>query len=128
MKFKKIDNIKAGLIFDGLEDDYYEYDLIIKCKNENIQSSVKPYKFEYINKLLQKISREEYFSLMKSISGSVQSQLIQDMFTGYRNFPLTYHVQEKDNSIKILIIASSGETQPGRYKIYLEGVWEIIEK
>ncbi len=127
MKIAKTNISSLGLVYDGEEDGYYEFILKLQLESKLETLTEKPFKFPYFSSLLKILDKNEYQDLISSLPAAKPSKLIEDMYLGTNGFPLTYTIHNTMIGKKFIIIVSSGEFQPGRYKIFLEGVFEIFE-
>ncbi len=127
MKIEKCNFLNLGLVYDGTEDGYYEFKLILPFGNNLEEVKEGPFQFVYINNLLKILDLDQYKLVISMLSTAIPSQLIDEMYLGTQNFPLTFAIHNSRAGKKYIIIVSSGEFQPGRYKIYLEDILEISE-
>ena len=93
----------------------------------------------YHEKIFNRFEETDFVSLEKANSFISEFEIEQIVFTlsAYKRQPfgiyktklddltLSYVLFNEDAKLMMLII-SEGETQPGRYKIFLEGLWRII--
>lgn len=105
--------IERQKLFDGLEDEFYSKKFCIEINESKIEFIVfeitpnKLYKSDFKNKL-DLIDSE--FILNKE----------ENIYKNIDNLPLYYLI--KDN---YFILFALGEYQPGRYMLFLEGVWDL---
>ena len=107
------------LLFDGHNDKFYEYKiLLIQFK----EFATQIHFCDDFGNLKNIISSEQLESLLQS-----QNRIIKGN-NGYfycNNGLGLYFKLFMHNDKKYLLLLSAGEKQPGRYQIYLEGVWEV---
>jgi hypothetical protein len=99
------------LVFDGSEDDYYSATII---------SGLDVKSFESLGKLRTKIDETTWTWLLREIE--VHEQADFNSFVSIKSgLELQFIWDMKNNQI---VVISSGEKQPGRYQIYLEGIFQ----
>lgn len=110
-------NENHKLIYDGDENGYYEKEVFDKYKITDFKSLYKMNEF---------IDDKSMNNLLDTING-YQIHPFKTYKTKKDELMLKFFMQTGRNDKKLLCIVSAGESQPGRYKIFLEGVWEILE-
>ena len=111
--------LPGQLLFDGIDSGFYEYVFhdesycVEHIKSDDIYDN-------YFRLLLPMIGEESFKQILTQ--GQFMKYSDEYSFKGSDKLPLRYFICSKSN--KILIFAL-GEFQPGRYKIYLDGVWQI---
>lgn len=115
MKLQLKNKFNHQLIFDGIEDMYYDADIVGSGKITDYKS---------IYHLENSLPITEFNKLIDE-TGS-KRVLPFKTFKTIDNFTLMYKLSEISTN-KILFIISTGESQPGRYMIFLEGIWELTE-
>ena len=107
---------EKSLIFDGTEEDFYGNHFL---KLEN--GVIIPFSTENISKL--KLMENSYYlkQILKLCKGIYDYKIIPEL-SKYKNAEdLSVYFIETPSYIAIL---SLGEFQPGRYKIYQEGIFK----
>lgn len=122
MKFTKIIAYKDELVFDNTDEQYYDF--IIHFKDE-FDSKIKLSNFKNLYKLESIFGEKGLYNLVNLIDGARENPSFKKAFSGSSGLPLYGYLSKLSNRNLVYII-STGEFQPGRYKIYLEGVWEIV--
>jgi hypothetical protein len=106
-------NYLHKLYYDGEDTDFYDLKIF------DLFSIVD---FQGMSKLLEKVGE---LSFMKIISES--NAVYLEPYKAYKssldNLPLKWATNSHDGHVYYYII-SLGETQPGRYKVFLESVWK----
>lgn len=116
MSIKNNELVKIQL-FDGEEEGFYTF------KYSFTTPAIVIYERDF--------RKNSFANLQKLMPGNDFSQLMSDgmfklpippftKFSGSDNLELAYYM-----SGNYLFIFASGESQPGRYKIYLEGIWAV---
>lgn len=107
------------LLFDGLSDGFYEY--VFHNDTYCVKTiSVDDIYDNYFHLLLPLIGEESFNQILTQ--GHFMEYSDKYSFKGSDKLSLRYFICDK--SAKILIFAL-GEFQPDRYKIYLDGVWNV---
>lgn len=109
---------KSKLLYDGTSQHFYENAIELYNK----LYSVNIIEFKYFNKIKNDFVPSDVLQILSELKDIRQSDYFPDSYIGRDQLPLKYKVDEKEN---VLIIVSHGEFQPGRYKLYLEGIWKI---
>lgn len=107
---------KSILIYTGL-DEYYKKEFSI-TNMENLR--FRMIDFQAFNILPALIRKNNFDLIIKNIPTATESVNFAGFYVGSDKLSLRFCIKEN-----ILIIISTGETQPALYKIYLEGVWEL---
>jgi hypothetical protein len=116
MKLNKI--AEKSLIFDGLDDDFYK-EYIISVNNGDTLS-FSPMNVIELADFEKKYSQNFIDFLLENIP-SIKRYAPSADLTYYKNEEnITLYVKENDSYIAII---SLGETQPSRYKIFIEAVF-----
>lgn len=123
MKINKIKQYKDSLVFDDIDDTYYHFTVPFVVVDENIGITLSEFKSLY--KLKPILGDVVFNQLINQIEGIEESKVFPDAFSGISNLPINGCIKEI-NEKKYIFIISTGEFQPGRYKIYLEGIWELL--
>lgn len=116
---KKFDN---NLVYDGEDQGFYKN--ITFTIDEDLIVNIEVLRAKYFNSLGTILSESEFENI--KISHNVKpSESFPNAYVSENNFPQRFQISENGNQ-KVLVLLSFGEFQPGRYKIFIEGVWEII--
>ncbi|RZK98047.1 MAG: hypothetical protein EOO62_27085 [Hymenobacter sp.] len=112
--------LPATKLFDGLNDDFYAFSY--QCQKP-LAVSIRPtYFYQQVFSSLTAVLSPPDFSQLVREGGfrKTNSLFAAHAYEGTDNMGLTYCRADT-----YLFIFASGEFQPGRYKIYLEGVWQL---
>lgn len=106
-----------SLIFDGLESEILD-------KSFNQAGISAPIRYnDFANNdfedLQQVINKDDFESIVKT-GGFAPDGGFLNLYKNNDGLRLYYY--KKDNTV---VVFAYGEFQPGRYKLYLEGVWAI---
>ena len=112
---KKLKLFSHEECFDDSLPKYYDY----KVDFEEY-GVFKLIEFFPLYKLIDKLKQENLQIILEDTNASKDSP-----FKVAKGLALYYKEIELSCNSKIIAIISSGETQPGRYQIFKEGVWEI---
>lgn len=119
MEFNIKNSIGRILLFDNADDCYYDKHTIVFLDNQKFEFSV------FNLKRLDSLENDKQWTILNSIlkfcPGIYRFEVAHDLF-GYRSksdLPVFY--EEND---KFFCVLSLGEFQPGRYKIFLEGIFK----
>jgi hypothetical protein len=116
MKLNKI--AEKSLKFDGLEDNFYK-EYLISLDNGDTLSFSPMNVIELAD--FEKNDSQNYIDFLLKNIPSIKKYTPSPDFTYYKNEDdMTLYVKENDSYIAIL---SLGETQPSRYKIFVEAVF-----
>jgi hypothetical protein len=107
---------KHQLCYDGLQDGFYEYQIDF----EGIDL-LKVTDYATLFKLKESLDASSFESILKDVNALVIDRCT---FNTSDNLSLAFAILERGNK-KFLTIISRGEFQPGRYKIFKEGIWEL---
>jgi hypothetical protein len=106
--------------FDGTEGDFYK--IAIKLPDDfHIQFSTND--VHDIEDLLPLIGEEDFRNVISSTEVAKLSEYFPNSYSGSDELPLGYVIKDD-----LLVLVSSGEFQPQRFKIYIEGVWKLEPK
>lgn len=112
-------------VFDGIEpDDYYQE---IPLSDEYPQLSFTL--AEIVNQpflSLQNALDPESFQKIASLQKIKNPNTEWQGYVGSEDLSLYYFIRdESESDAQILVLISFGEFQPARYKVHLEGIWQI---
>lgn len=116
MKLKKIEDKK--LIYDGKDDDFYKKHILNLKNGDSIVFST-----DNINKLKVLESRDCFNQVLNSCPGVYKYDAIPELSKYKNEDDLSVYFYETPGYIAII---SLGEFQPGRYKIYQEGIFKKL--
>lgn len=125
MTIRQLSKSLNNLLFDGNENDFYEKELIIPVSTF-VNISTKVIGAKYFSELKKELPENAVEQILKIHNEIRLSEVFPNTYVSGNNFPQRYKIVEND-STKTLVLFSFGEFQPGRYKIFLEGIWEIRE-
>jgi len=122
MIFKKVYN--RELVYDGVEKNLYHLEKeILLINGEKIRISIAENEnVKELNELKNRIDDFDFNLIIAECNLKASSLL--GIFKNQNNLKSYYNIVEPKTK-KYLIILSYGEFQPARYKLYIEGVWEI---
>ncbi len=109
---KKLNYTKKKLA-DGLEDDILKQKFEIQVSGKKIELSLKEFynnSFNELKDLKNEVAKNESFQI-SDFDGSYESS---------ERLSILYTIKEG-----LLILLSYGEFQPGRYQLYVEGVYNM---
>lgn len=109
------------LIFDNIATNYFTLNTEI---NQIKEYPIIINDFKYFNELKKKLPNTEYIKIISELTTCNESEFFKENYLGTENLPLKFNF---DGIKKLLVIISHGEIQPGRFKCYLEGVWELFD-
>lgn len=112
--------IPATKLFDGLNDEFYDFTHQFE---KPLAVSIRPTDFycQAFSQLATVLSPPDFSQLVREGHfRKTNSLFAEHTYEGTDEFDLTYCLIDT-----YLFIFASGEFQPGRYKIYLEGVWQV---
>lgn len=109
--------VKKTLIFDGLERDVNK-EIVIKLSECNIV--IKPFWKNNDILGLKKIMEKTSIDQIINECNLTDKHSLLGIYKNSEKMIVYYFIHDN-----YLIILSFGEIQYGRYKIYLEGVWEL---
>lgn len=118
-----IENVSTffnNLIYDGLEESTYSVDPAL---SSNMLSEIKISNYNYFNKISEEIKPRDIAVLLSFLPNIKPNKLFPEVLMGSQNLPLRYYYDKKKNLIYLI---SFGESQPARYKIYLEGIFRVL--
>lgn len=121
-----IEIFNNNLLFDGMEENYCESNFIYTSKINQNKINFSSTDFSYIDELINKIGHENFKEIINKIQSATPSKYFPNLYTGTDKLALRFLLKELDDKT-FLIIVSSGEFQPARYKLYLEGIWDVSE-
>jgi hypothetical protein len=107
-------------MYDGLQDAFYN-SLFEAALGEN-RIGFKISDFKNIYSLKAEINPDFFAEIIKSIKAKRNEPF--ESYVGTKGLAVEYLIQKNDDEKEFLIVVSTGESQPGRYMIFLEGVWE----
>lgn len=119
MKLIPFDLRKKLHIFDGFEPDDYSMKIPLSEKYPNLEFTFS----EIIDqpfKNLQNILNQESFQQLAALQKIKNPNTEWEHFVGSEDLSLYYFIREDK-----LVLVSFGEFQPARYKVHLEGIWQI---
>jgi hypothetical protein len=113
-------SVEKQLLFDGMEDDLVADPVTLKQFGIDT-----PVRYVVINNhnlelLRQEIPESDFHYIMRTGSFTLDGNGFIKVYTGSDGLPLYYVKKEKQ-----ILVFATGEYQPARYKLYLEGVWEM---
>ncbi len=112
---------KHKLLYDGLEEGYYNYLIEINIFDEVVLTNVIDYQNIF---KLKKIAIQEFDEIISLVNGKKIEAF--DSYKGVNDLGLVYTFKQAAKSKRnYLIVLSKGEYQSGRYMIFLEGIWEF---
>ena len=113
--------IPATKLFAGLNNEFYTF----SHQFQELAGAVIRYEDFYRNSITQLaavLSPVAFDQLVREGGFRTISSLVAEYaYSGTDDFILTYY-----QTGPWLVIFASGEFQPARYKIYLEGVWRVV--
>lgn len=109
------------VIYDGEENAYYSHPIMLPL--ENHKTSLNVTNFKGVQNLENRIPKSEFQKIMTDIKANKLEHF--DFYnTQIDNLGLYFTEIPESSSGNILIfVISKGETQPGRFKIFIEGLW-----
>lgn len=119
MKINPFDLSKKLHIYDGFEPDDYSQQISLLENNSDIKFTFS----EVVNqpfKNLKEILNSESFQQLAELQKIKNPNTEWEHFVGSEDLSLYYFIREDK-----LILVSFGEFQPARYKVHLEGIWQI---
>jgi len=122
MKITSVIIFKRNLLYDGMEGKFYE-----KVFEYSDNYFIKPIKFAFFDfedcdNLKEIIGEDNFRQVVKNVLNATESISFKGAYSGTENLPLGYQILDHESN-KYLIIASAGEFQSARFKVYLEGIW-----
>lgn len=118
-KIKPINLEKRLHIYDGFEPDDYSLSMSLSETYPNLEftfSEIVNQPFKKLENILDKESFEQIAALQKIKNPNTE----WEHFVGSENLSLYYFIRESK-----LILVCFGEFQPARYKVHLEGIWQM---
>lgn len=111
--------ISRQKIYDGVLEQCIDNEHVIHFQNKEIRLDIKVF-------TIHELSQLNVLTLEKVLPQIVHKR--SKMFGTYQDqdgLPFFYNILNASfDESKYLVICSFGEVQPGRYKIFLEGVWK----
>lgn len=115
-------NYNHRLLYDGPEDGYYFFSISVEANSDSLVSTVIDYK--NVSELRLLLPSNVFENIVESVKGRVVEPF--HLYKGEDGLSLVYAIiTGGQTNHKYLIVLTKGETQPGRYKIFLEGVWQL---
>lgn len=125
MNLKAITSNINTLLYDGEETDYYKQSFSYNIDSHHtIHFTHK--ELVYLDELPAIIGRDNFQHFIEKFPKAIPSKYFPDSYSGADGLPLMF-IQKRNLNREYLIILSSGEFQPSRFKLYLEGIWEIVD-
>lgn len=119
MQLHPFDLEKKLHIYDGFEPDDYSQQIAISEEYPNLEFTFS----EIVNqpfKNLQNILNSESFQQLSALQKIKNPNTEWEHFVGSEDLNLYYFIR-----VNKLILVSFGEFQPARYKVHLEGIWQL---
>lgn len=113
------------LLYDGEENNFYESRHKVHVEGRSIQFKTIDFHRQYFKDLNKEIG-DEFFSEIIRGGGFLRKEGPIEVYIGKNDMSLNYLLYKSDDDILYIIIAAFGESQPGRYKFYLEGIWKLV--
>ena len=108
------------MLYDGEGNSYYDFTVRTLISGRNISADLVD--FKWLFELREEVGGSAFQALLKNLNYT--SGQISDTYLGTDELAIKYCVCTVEGN-KYITVISTGEFQPGRYKIYLEGVWEF---
>src|SRR5947209_9913293 len=117
----KVHNNVMGCVYDGAARSHFP-SLIKLADGTTITLDMN--EIQYFSELRNAISKTDFETLLDNITTAKESTFFPGNFVGSEGLPLKVQFEQRT---RLLTILSHGEVQPGRYKMYLEGVFEVFD-
>lgn len=109
-------------LFDGQEEGFYNFDGVTLIEGEEIRLRFDDFDKNYFGNIKNFLSEYEIECVVKELD--LQSFIFDGnvFYNDVRGIGVFYCVKESITGAKYIIIASKGESQPSRYRIFVLGV------
>ena len=113
----KIISLDKKLLFDGLEEGFYQFTFkpVFSGPPEITLDDIYE---NFFQKLIAVVGPQAFSQILKE--GDFMKYSNEYAFKGTDKLSLKFFASGSD-----LVVFALGEFQPNRYKIYLEGIWQI---
>lgn len=114
----KVISLDKKLVFDGLDEEFYQFSLTIDRLGLPAISSDDIYE-NFFQNLIPLVGPQAFSQMLDE--GGFMKYSNKYSFKGSDKLSLKFFL-----SNNIIVVFALGEYQPSRYKIYLEGIWQIV--
>ncbi len=123
IKKLKVENIE---LFNGDEHNFYGFKFSVPTQGESIELKTTDFLSQNFKQLKENIGDEQFQNLIIE-GGFKKTKGFIKFYEGKNNLKLYYCLKFSKSQTKYLTIISFGEGPPTRFRMYLEGIWEIID-
>ena len=121
---QSIDLIRRPDLFDGDEGDLYDRSFEVFGADPQFEFKVSDFIDNDFRDLKGKLGETNFEKILEE-QGFGEPEEDYLPYWATERLKVYYYVRQGDNSEQSYIgLVSHGETQPGRYKVHYEGIWE----